>query len=336
MRQTVKRVCAGCPEKGLNYYPMMRGAVELVAESRHAWTLRKQVAVRNPLLASVQVFRIVKSGLLFYTVSCMKLSQLVITSPDNRTFKALCKLTDGRGLKKQGRTIVSGPKLVRELALDRPGDCCSLIVFDSFQDSGFDSLMEQFSSAGKLIVLKKSLFNELDIFGTNGPLLEMTAPAISEWDCRLTERGCVLAVPFQDPANVGSAVRSAAAFGVRQVVLLKEAANPFHPKSIRASGGAVFRLSFSRGPSLAEVVQQPDAASRIVALDMQGASILTFSFPEAFLLLPGMEGQGLPEDLRRHAVAIPMTGAVESLNAATAVSIALFCWRAGQGASFRE
>jgi TrmH family RNA methyltransferase len=259
---------------------------------------------------------------------------LIITSPDNRIFKALCKLTDGRGLKKQERTLVSGPKLVRELALERPQECCALILFDGFDESGMNDIVRQFSREGKLLVLKKGLYNELDMFRTNGPLLEMMAPYIPEWDCRLTEPGCVLALPFQDPANVGAAARSAAAFGVRQVLLLREAANPFHPKSVRASGGAVFRLSFSRGPSLAEVVQLPDMARQIVALDMQGVSIREFAFPERFLLLPGMEGQGLPEELRHQAVAIPMTGGVESLNAAAAVSIALFCWSAGQGAAF--
>jgi len=258
---------------------------------------------------------------------------LIITSPDNRTFKALCKLTDGRGLKKRERTLVSGMKLVRELARERPQECCSLIVFDGFDDSGMGDVVQQFSREGRLIVLKKALFNELDMFRTNGPLLEMLAPSIPEWDCRLTEPGCVLALPFQDPANVGAAARSAAAFGVRQVVLLREAANPFHPKSVRASGGAVFRLSFTRGPSLAEVVQLPDMARHIVALDMQGTSIREFSFPERFFLLPGMEGQGLPDGLRRQAVSIPMTGPVESLNAAAAVSIALFCWSGGQGAA---
>jgi tRNA G18 (ribose-2'-O)-methylase SpoU len=258
---------------------------------------------------------------------------LIISSPDNRTFKALCRLTDGRGLKKQGRTLVSGAKLVRELALERPQDCCTFIVFEGFEQSGIDDIVQQFSREKKLLVLKKTLFNELDMFGTNGPLLEMTVPSIPEWDCRLTEPGCMLAIPFQDPANVGAAARSAAAFGVRKVVLLKEAASPFHPKSIRASGGAVFRLSFSRGPSLADMAQLPDLARHIIALDMQGSSIRDFSFPRQFLLLPGMEGQGLPDALRRRAVAIPMTGAVESLNAAAAVSIVLFCWSARQGSS---
>lgn len=255
---------------------------------------------------------------------------LIITSPDNSTFKALCRLSDARGLKKQERTLVAGAKLVREFARERPRECCSLIAFDGFQGLGMDDVVQQFAGQGKLTVLKRGLFSQLDIFNTGAPLLEVKVPAMPAWDGKLAGHGCVLAVPFQDPANVGAAARSAAAFGVQQVVLLKEAASPFHPKSIRASGGAVFRLSFSRGPSLAELVHMPDVARHIVALDMQGASILQVSFPPQFLLLAGIEGQGLPEELRRQAVSIPMTGAVESLNAAAAVSIALFCWSTGR------
>ena len=256
----------------------------------------------------------------------MHKTPIIIASPDNRTFKALCKLTDARGQKKQDRTLVAGAKLVSEFVHERPGECCSLIVCDGFQHPGMDDVVRQFAVQGNLTMLKRGLFSQLDMFNTGMPLLEVLTPVIPQWDCHLTGQGCVLALPFQDPVNVGAAARSAAAFGVRQVVLLREAASPFHPKSVRASGGAVFKLSFFRGPSLPEVVQLPDVAPHIVALDMQGASILHYSFPAHFLLLPGIEGQGLPEKLRLRAVSIPMPGAVESLNAATAVSIALFCW----------
>ena len=256
----------------------------------------------------------------------MHKTPIIIASPDNKTFKALCKLTDARGLKKQERTLVSGAKLVREFVSERPDECSSLIISEGFQSPGMDDVVQQFAGQGNLTVLKQVLFSRLDMFNTAAPLLEVMAPGIPQWDCRLAGQGCTLVLPFQDPVNVGAAARSAAAFGVRQVVLLREAASPFHPKSVRASGGAVFKLSFFRGPALAEIVQLPDVAPHIVALDMQGTSILQFSFPPQFLLLPGIEGQGLPEELRQQAVSIPMPGAVESLNAATAVSIALFCW----------
>ncbi len=248
----------------------------------------------------------------------------VITSPDNRVFKNLRRLLDSRGLKRQERTIAAGEKIVRELAAERPLECLSLIVSEKLHDPEAEGLIGQFAASGRLTVLRHALFSELDSFATGGPLLEIRAPAIPEWGCLPPARGCALVLPFQDPANLGASIRSAAAFGITDAVLLREAANPFHPKSIRASAGAVFRLSFFRGPALGELVRMP-AAQYIVPLDMDGTPIERFAFPARFLLLAGIEGQGLPDELRRRAVAIPMVEGVESLNAATAVSIALYC-----------
>lgn len=259
---------------------------------------------------------------------------IVIASAENRIFKSLKKTVAADGPKKEGRTLVSGAKLVREVARLLPERCSRLIVYDGWAKPSPDAaaLLEQFAGRGELVVLKKALFNELDLFQTGSPLLEVAVPPVPPWDGSRHDAGCVLALPFQDPVNVGSAVRSAAAFGVSCIVLLREAAHPFHPKSIRASGGAVFRTRFFRGPALArleEHLAQP--ALPVVSLDMHGLPLQQFSFPESFLLLPGTEGQGLPAHLRARAIAIPMSGAVESLNAATAVSIVLFYWRAGLG-----
>jgi tRNA G18 (ribose-2'-O)-methylase SpoU len=91
---------------------------------------------------------------------------------------------------------------------------------------------------------------------------------------------------------------------------------------VRASGGAVFAAKLFDGPPLHSV---PDAVP-VVALSAGGRSISEFAFPDRFVLLPGVEGPGLPERFRQRALAIPMTGKVESLNAAAATSIALYLW----------
>ena len=137
--------------------------------------------------------------------------------------------------------------------------------------------------------------------------------------------GCTLFIPFQDPANVGGVIRSAAAFGVTQVVLLREAAHPFHPRSTRAAGSALFRIPLQKGPSIKDL---KESRHSMITLSPEGADITNYEFPDRFGLLPGMEGPGLPQNVQsRTSLSIPMVQGVESLNAAMATGIALYQWR---------
>ena len=174
--------------------------------------------------------------------------------------------------------------------------------------------------------LADPLFKELDVSGTHAPLLLARVPAMPEWsDADDWPLGCTLFVPFQDPENVGAVVRSAAAFGVARVVLLREAAHPFHPKSARAAGPALFQVPVLQGPSIRDLSSQ---TVPIVALATDGPEIGAEPFPERFGLVPGVEGPGLPAPLREGPRRrIPIAPEVESLNAATATAIALYSWR---------
>ncbi len=157
-------------------------------------------------------------------------------------------------------------------------------------------------------------------------MLLVDVPPFGEMSGLEGRKGPILLVPFQDPANVGAVVRSAAAFGIRTVVLLREAAVPFHPKGVRAGGTALFLADFFEGPSIREVCGTLPVP--VVALSMEGESIGTFVFPRHFALLPGVEGPGLPGGIQPgHVVRIPMEPGVESLNAATAAAIALYEWK---------
>jgi len=258
-----------------------------------------------------------------------------ITSADNAAFKAMKKTASGASVKKTERTIVGGRKLVLEAAARLSDLCESLVLFDGLRedDDAVNALVASFAERGRLYVLKKSLYNELDVSGTGGPLLVVRVPELAEWDGSAAE-GCTLLVPFQDPANAGAVIRTAAAFGVERVVVLREAANPFHPRCVRASGGAVFGVTLLRGPSIGELSRfREQKGFELVALDRAGEPIAGFRFPKGFALLAGVEGPGLPDALRAKAVSIPMEGGVESLNAAVAASIALYAWRSSEQAS---
>jgi 16S rRNA (guanine(527)-N(7))-methyltransferase RsmG len=252
-----------------------------------------------------------------------------ITSRENRFYREIKKLTDVDGVKKYGKAIISGRKQIAEMLRDFYEQCLSLVIHDNYSEEHeeINAIIKDFSDKGSLSILKKSLFNEIDLFNTGGPLLIVNTPSIPQWDYSL-EAGCNLLIPFQDPANVGAVIRSAAGFGVRRIILLNGAAHPFHLKAIRSSGGAVYRVPLFRGPSIKEMVSISEKKSlHLISLDKRGEDIGTFQFPEKFLLLPGIEGPGLPEELIEKSLSIPTGDDIESLNAAVATSIALFSWR---------
>jgi len=87
-------------------------------------------------------------------------------------------------------------------------------------------------------------------------------------------------------------------------------------------------MSFQRGPSIRELAELAGKGEiTVVALDRSGQDIRDFIFPGSFMLLPGIEGPGLPEQIKKGAVSIPLSPDVESLNGAVAASIALYEWR---------
>jgi 16S rRNA (guanine(527)-N(7))-methyltransferase RsmG len=249
-----------------------------------------------------------------------------VTSGENRKFKELKRISTSDGIRKSGSILLSGKKIICEILKRKDLAARELAVFDGYEedDMSMNAMLGEFAARGSLMVLKKALYNELDLFNTRGPLAAVDVPGMKEWDLDIGP-GCTLLVPFQDPANVGSAIRSAAGFGVKKIVMLKEAANPYHPKSIRASAGTIFNADIMRGPSIYRLAETlGDRLSMVVALDKGGTPLPTFRFPERFLLLPGIEGPGLPDSLRVHTVSIPLSDDVESLNATVALSIALY------------
>jgi len=240
-----------------------------------------------------------------------------VTSATNPTFRLCSDVLTGRGVRKHGRAILAGARPIAEI-VERFPDRAEGWITDADGEPPPLAALTWFR-------LADALFKELDVSGTRTPLLlvrvpEMPAFAPDEpWP-----PGCTLFVPFQDPENVGAVLRSAAAFGVARAVLLREAAHPFHPKASRAAGPALFQVPLLVGPSIADL---DPSRSPLIALSSAGEDVAASPWPEAFGLVPGLEGPGLPEALRNGPRRrIPIAPGVESLNAATATAIALYQW----------
>ncbi len=247
----------------------------------------------------------------------------VIESEQNDTFRNLKKLLAPRGIRKQLQALVAGQKQVQEVLEGFPERC---IAWLSRGDR--NPPPESAPSHLTWYQLAPPLYETLDAFGTAFPLLLVKIEEIRKWDpSEGLPQGCTLFVPFQDPENVGAVIRSAVGFGAAAVILLSEAANPYHPKAIRASGGTVFRANLLEGPSIRDLPHDLP----LVPLSKEGRNLSDFSFPNSFGLLPGIEGPGLPDELRKEGIAIPISPEVESLNAVVATAVALYVWSEKRG-----
>jgi TrmH family RNA methyltransferase len=148
----------------------------------------------------------------------------------------------------------------------------------------------------------------------------------------------------QDPGNVGTILRTAAAFGATGAVTAASGqsgtAGPYSPKALRASAGAALHLPILAGMSLPILLAQLKVENiRTLASsvhepgpgqpDAQSAPLAPWQVDwcQPVALLIGNEGAGLPEEIERAAdarIRIPMTGGVESLNAAAAAAILFY------------
>ncbi|MBM4371875.1 MAG: RNA methyltransferase [Deltaproteobacteria bacterium] len=243
-----------------------------------------------------------------------------IDSEANPRFRSWRRQVEaGRRYRDGDLALVSGARIVQEVLATHPQAVRYLLVPRGWVPSGG---LEDLPAHVEVVYLAPSLLRELDLFGTRGPLVLAAPPPVEPWEPAAAGPGAWIGIPFQDPANVGAMLRSCAGLGAAGAVLLPGAASPWHPKAIRASAGAAFSVTLRR----AEVLPDPGELP-LIGLDARGRDLRTFDFPGRFLLMAGAEGPGLPRDLEPSVtLAVPMTAAVESLNATVAASIALYAW----------
>ncbi len=138
----------------------------------------------------------------------------------------------------------------------------------------------------------------------------------------------VLADGLQSPGNLGALIRTAEAAGATGVLVTVGTADPFQPKALRAAAGSAFRLPIGAGESAASLCRELRRQGiRIAAADSRGDTpydAFDWRVPVAVWL--GSEGHGLAASEGQFDVrlAIPMAGAVESLNVAVAGALLLY------------
>ena len=244
-----------------------------------------------------------------------------IASRQNPRYKGWLKLLTGRGQAKSGQALVAGPKFIREIMDRHPERVLGLLA--RRPEEAPPGPPDQ-----PLYLVRPEIWPDLDPSGAGPPLLLLSPPPLPLWSGALAE-GLTVFLPCQDPGNLGSAIRTCAALGVRPVIL-REAASPWHPKSLRASGPAVLDAGLEQGPSLAELAETDQPG--LFGLSPRGRNLLEASLGPRAGFVFGLEGPGLPRHWPpERLLAIPMRPGPESLGVAAALAVALGWWLARPG-----
>ena len=138
----------------------------------------------------------------------------------------------------------------------------------------------------------------------------------------------LIAEKLQDPGNLGTIIRTAEAAGVTGIILSKDCADIYNPKTIRSTMGAIFRMKMYVSDDLVSDISRLKAYGvKVYAMHLSGSEFFEKDFTKGTAFLIGNEGNGLSAEVSAAAdemMRIPMMGKVESLNAAVSASVVAY------------
>ncbi len=240
---------------------------------------------------------------------------MILTSKNNPLIKETASLKEKKGRKELGLFLVEGRKMVAECQKS-PIEIERVFVSESYVgEVPFEESM--------VVRVSDDVFRFLSDEKTpQGILCRARIPQ----DGLIVPQGkCIFLDGVADPGNVGAILRTANAAGYAQVYLSADCADPYAPKSVRASMSGLFFTRLCRGTR--EDILSILKGTPLIVADMDGENVFTFPAPSQFTLAIGNEANGIScetEQAATHTVKIPMKETQESLNAAVSAGIIMY------------
>jgi len=266
----------------------------------------------------------------------------IITSRNNSTVKEAASLKEKKYREEKELFLAEGEKLTfealdarlpvvkifvsknkKDKILPRLAAYDSCEIYDNvevflLEDSAFEKISTENAPQGVISVIK-----HLDFFYHSDIIYK------EEFFQKLCKRAiCLCSV--RDPGNLGSAIRSAVAFGVEHIILSSDAADIYNPKTVRGAMGSLFRVKTTRVSDMTEFIGLARAAGRrVYTAELSESAQQLGSFPlfSTDIFIIGNEGHGVSREVSEAAsgaVYIPISSKTESLNAS--VAAAIFMW----------
>ena len=243
---------------------------------------------------------------------------MIITSKDNEIIKNIKKLKEKKY--RLDSYIVEGIKMVKE-AISENQEIELIAIREDFKID-FDT------KKIKIVTISNKIFNDIsDVKTPQGILAVIKKNQNNQIE---TNSDYILALDsLQDPGNMGTIIRTADSANINQIIINKTTVDPYSPKVIRSTMGAIYRTNIIEVEDLKATLKEMQSNGfQIITTDLKATqSIYDINYNNKTVVVIGNEANGVSQEILQIAdkkVIIPMLGKTESLNASIAASIMIY------------
>lgn len=243
---------------------------------------------------------------------------MIITSKDNEIIKNIKKLKEKKY--RLDSYIVEGIKMVKE-AISENQEIALIAIREDFKiDFDIKNI--------KTVTISNKIFNDIsDVKTPQGILAVIKKNQNNQIE---TNQEYILALDsLQDPGNMGTIIRTADSANINQIIINKTTVDPYSPKVIRSTMGAIYRTNIIEVEDLKATLKEMKLKGfQIITTDLKATqSIYDINYNNKTVVVIGNEANGVSQEILQTAdkkVIIPMLGKTESLNASIAASIMIY------------
>lgn len=253
----------------------------------------------------------------------------IITSKDNEIIKSIRKLKERKYREQENEYIIEGIKLIEE-AIQEKAEISKIIICDEcMKENKIDTkIMYEIARYDCFSVPEKVFKTITDVNTPQGILAVLKKNNVENKNIDYAEDVILVLDNIQDPGNLGTILRTVDSVGLKQIIVSKGSVDPFSPKVVRSTMGAIFRLNIIEVENMEEFLQESKEYNfKVIATSLETkASIYDIEYTKTIIVI-GNEANGVSKEVLSQAdkkVKIPMLGRTESLNASVATGVILY------------
>ena len=234
--------------------------------------------------------------------------------------KYIQSLAHKKQREEEGLFVVEGVKMVDELLLNFPDRIVRIFAVESWITNRTE-IVKKYKSIN---CIDLQFLERVSFLQTPNEVLALVSMPTIELIPSFSNGLTLVLDQIQDPGNLGTIIRTADWFGVKQIICSVDTSDAFSPKVVQASMGSLMRLNIfylELDSVLKNLGEVP-----IYTAELNGESLFDLEFRQPFVLVIGNESRGVSEKISKLAtkkITIPKLGNAESLNASVAAGIIL-------------